>query len=113
MRPGAVGRGGAGAAAARLPAPVHVQLAQAAAGGFHDAIWLLVVLSFLGLCAAALLRDRREDGNRDMSARTSLAGRLSTPLDCRAAGHDLAALHNKPETVRAQKQADIPQWVTV
>jgi EmrB/QacA subfamily drug resistance transporter len=43
-------------AASQLPAPVRVQLAQAAVTGFHDTVWLLVVLSALGLGAALLLR---------------------------------------------------------
>jgi hypothetical protein len=33
-------------------------LAQAAVTGFHDTLWLLVVVSALGLAAALLLRDR-------------------------------------------------------
>jgi hypothetical protein len=41
-----------------LPASVQVHLAQAAITGFHDTIWLLVVLSVLGLVLACLLRDR-------------------------------------------------------
>jgi len=41
-----------------LPASVQAQLAQAAVTGFHDTIWLLVLLSGVGLVLAFLLRDR-------------------------------------------------------
>jgi EmrB/QacA subfamily drug resistance transporter len=40
-----------------LPASVQAHLAQAAVSGFHDTIWLLVVLSGVGLLLAFLLRD--------------------------------------------------------
>jgi MFS family permease len=45
--------------AAHLPAPVRAQLAQAAVTGFHDTIWLLVLLAALGSGAALLLRPSR------------------------------------------------------
>jgi EmrB/QacA subfamily drug resistance transporter len=44
-------------AASQLPAPVRVQLAQAAVTGFNDTVWLLVVLSAIGLGAALFLHN--------------------------------------------------------
>ncbi len=54
----AEGLGGGTSVFSHLPASVQAQLAQAAVTGFHDTIWLLVVLSVLGLLLAFLLRDR-------------------------------------------------------
>ena len=50
--------GGGTNALAHLPVSVQAHLAQAAVTGFHDTIWLLVLLSGLGLLLAFLLRDR-------------------------------------------------------
>ena len=55
----AKGLGGGTSVFAHLPASVQAHLAQAAVTGFHDTIWLLVVLSVLGLVFAFLLRDRQ------------------------------------------------------
>jgi EmrB/QacA subfamily drug resistance transporter len=52
------GLGGGKSLFSHLPASVQAHLAQAAVTGFHDTIWLLVVLSVLGLVFACLLRDR-------------------------------------------------------
>jgi Na+/melibiose symporter-like transporter len=54
----AQGLGGGASVFSHLPASVQAHLAQAAVTGFHDTIWLLVVLSVLGLVFAFLLRDR-------------------------------------------------------
>jgi EmrB/QacA subfamily drug resistance transporter len=54
----AQGLGGGTSMFAHLPASVQAHLAQAAVTGFHDTIWLLVVLSVLGLVLACFLRDR-------------------------------------------------------
>jgi EmrB/QacA subfamily drug resistance transporter len=54
----AVGQGGGTSVFSHLPAPVQAHLAQAAVTGFHDTIWLVVVLSVLGLVLACFLRDR-------------------------------------------------------
>jgi hypothetical protein len=52
------GRGAASLAALQhLPTVARDQLAQAAVTGFHDTLWLLVVVSALGLAAALLLHD--------------------------------------------------------
>lgn len=40
-----------------LPPPILTKLAQAAVDGFHDTIWLLIVLSVFGMLLALLLRD--------------------------------------------------------
>jgi hypothetical protein len=53
-----IGRGGGTSAFIHLPASVQAHLAQAAVTGFHDTIWLLVLLSGVGLLLAFLLRDR-------------------------------------------------------
>jgi MFS family permease len=53
------GLGGGTNMFSHLPASVQARLAQAAVTGFHDTIWLLVVLSVLGLALACLLRDRQ------------------------------------------------------
>ncbi len=54
----AVGQGKGASLLSHLPASVQAQLAQAAVTGFHDTIWLLVLLSGVGLLLAFLLRDR-------------------------------------------------------
>jgi EmrB/QacA subfamily drug resistance transporter len=54
----AQGLGGGTSMFSHLPTSVQARLAQAAVTGFHDTIWLLVVLSVLGLVLACLLRDR-------------------------------------------------------
>ena len=54
----AVGQGGGTSLLSHLPASVQAHLAQAAVTGFHDTIWLLVLLSVVGLLLAFLLRDR-------------------------------------------------------
>jgi hypothetical protein len=54
----AVGQGGGTSLLSHLPASVQAQLAQAAVTGFHDIIWLLVLISGVGLLLAFLLRDR-------------------------------------------------------
>jgi EmrB/QacA subfamily drug resistance transporter len=53
-----IGQGGGASALAHLPASVQAHLAQAAVTGFHDTIWLLVLLSGVGLLLAFLLHDR-------------------------------------------------------
>jgi EmrB/QacA subfamily drug resistance transporter len=52
---------------AAFPPEVRSQLAQAALSGFHDTIWLLVILSLVG-CAAALLLRGRSRGQTDALA---------------------------------------------
>jgi hypothetical protein len=52
------GTGGGTSLLSHLPAFVQAHLAQAAVTGFHDTIWLLVLLSGVGLLLACLLRDR-------------------------------------------------------
>ena len=52
-----VGQGGGTSLLSHLPASVQALLAQAAVTGFHDTIWLLVLLSGAGLLLAFLLRD--------------------------------------------------------
>jgi EmrB/QacA subfamily drug resistance transporter len=54
----AVGLGGGTSVLSHLPSSVQAHLAQAAVTGFHDIIWLLVLLSGVGLLLAFLLRDR-------------------------------------------------------
>jgi EmrB/QacA subfamily drug resistance transporter len=49
--------GGGTSMFSHLPASVQAHLAQAAVTGFHDTIWLLVLLSGVGLLLAFLLRD--------------------------------------------------------
>jgi EmrB/QacA subfamily drug resistance transporter len=56
--PSALPSSAGAAASARLPSPLRAALAQAALTGFHDTIWLLVVLSALGMGAALLLQGR-------------------------------------------------------
>ncbi len=53
-----VGQAGGASVLSHLPASMQARLAQAAVTGFHDTIWLLVVLSVLGLLFACLLHDR-------------------------------------------------------
>ena len=53
------GLGGGSSIFSHLPASVQAYLAQAAVIGFHDTIWLLVVLSVLGLVLSCLLRDHQ------------------------------------------------------
>ena len=53
----AEGLGGGTSVFSHLPASVQTHLAQAAVTGFHDTIWLLVLLSGVGLLLAFLLRD--------------------------------------------------------
>lgn len=45
------------ASTSTLPPPILTKLAQAAVDGFHDTIWLLIVLSVFGMLLALLLRD--------------------------------------------------------
>lgn len=54
----AVGQEGGTSLLSHLPASAQARLAQAAVTGFHDTIWLLVLLSVVGLLLAFLLRDR-------------------------------------------------------
>ncbi len=54
----AVGQGGGTSLLSHVPASVQAHLAEAAVTGFHDTIWLLVLLSGVGLLLAFLLRDR-------------------------------------------------------
>ena len=59
----ASGSGNSSDAMAVLPAPARAILGNAALNGFHDTIWLLVALSFLGLCAALLLTPETEEAH--------------------------------------------------
>lgn len=47
----------AGTSLAQLPGVLREQVTQAAIAGFHDTVWLLVLLSAFGACAALRLRD--------------------------------------------------------
>jgi hypothetical protein len=64
----AQGRGGGTSMFSHLPASVQERLAQAAVTGFHDTIWLLVVLSVLGLVLACFLRDGRAQQAHEVPA---------------------------------------------
>src|SRR5205085_5542616 len=68
-------------ATSQLPAPVRVQLAQAAVTGFHDTVWLLVVLSALGLGVALLLHS--PSGGRPSRRAGRMAGG-GVPIGARA-----------------------------
>jgi predicted MFS family arabinose efflux permease len=75
----ALARGGGAAregGLATLPPAARAQLADAAAAGFHDTVWLLVALAALGLAGALLLRPGRaiEPESGDGAADAGLGG---------------------------------------
>jgi MFS family permease len=107
---------------ANLPAAVRDQIAQAAVTGFHDAIWLLVLLSALGVIAAMLLRDRRpeawekETGGAEPSLPEEQQGVAPRPdhegagsLLLLAAGHETRRI-TAPTGGVAKGGADHPTW---
>jgi EmrB/QacA subfamily drug resistance transporter len=67
-----LGQGGGTSLLSHLPASVQARLAEAAVAGFHDTIWLLVLLSVVGLLFAFLLRDRQ--------AHEALASETAEPM---------------------------------
>jgi EmrB/QacA subfamily drug resistance transporter len=62
------GLGGGTSLFSHLPASMQARLAQAAVTGFHDTIWLLVVLSVLGLVLACFLQDGRAQQAHEVPA---------------------------------------------
>jgi EmrB/QacA subfamily drug resistance transporter len=68
---------------ATLPASLQAQLGDAAVAGFHDTIWLLIVLSTCGILMALLLRDApRSSANKGAQEEAS----KTTPVVQRALG---------------------------
>ncbi len=62
----------AGGSVSGLPSAVRAQLGQAALNGFHDTIWLLVILSLVGCVAALLLRNRSRGQTASRAGASSL-----------------------------------------
>jgi EmrB/QacA subfamily drug resistance transporter len=57
----------------RLPEGMRQRLAEAATSGFHDTVWVLVVVCLLGLCASTLLGGRSpfDRGRGELAGRTA------------------------------------------
>lgn len=53
-----IGQGASSGSVSNLPAFIQARLADAAVNGFHDTIWLLIVVSALGFGAALFLRNQ-------------------------------------------------------
>jgi hypothetical protein len=69
---------GAGTAT-HVPPPIATQLGQAALDGFHDTIWLLVVLAVLGCLAALLLRGHAVTGRPENNVQSHIEEKTSVP----------------------------------